>query len=134
MTYKPIAHESERGNRIYGNDKQQGDLQGYDISPSINLNNVVYSTKRSKSTPNSYPISVRITHKSNQRHVRNFSYNNRRSYVKSSAMSRYEQFGSTNQNNHSEEVFWAARTRKLKKPCSQQRITKGKLQFYQLCY
>ena len=42
--------------------------------------------------------------------------------------SRYEQFGSTNQNNHSEEVFWVARTRKLKKRCSQERITKGKLQ------
>ena len=48
MTYKPIAHEGERGNRIYSNDKQQGDLHGYDKSPSNN----VYSTKRSKSTPN----------------------------------------------------------------------------------
>ena len=37
MTYKPIAHEGEKGNRICGNDKQQGDLQRYDISPSINV-------------------------------------------------------------------------------------------------
>ena len=36
-------------------------------------------------------------------------------------MSRYEQFGSINQNNHSEEVFWAAHTRKLKNRCSQER-------------
>ena len=43
-----------------------------------------------------------MTNKSNQRHVRNSA--------------RYEQFGSTNQNNHSEEVIWTARTRKLKKP------------------
>ena len=28
MMYKPIAHEGERGNRIYGNDRQQGDLHG----------------------------------------------------------------------------------------------------------
>ena len=125
MTYKPIAHEGERGNWIYGNDKQQGDLHGYNISPSNNLNNVVYSTtKRSKSTPNSYPISVRITHKSNQGKLEiplitidGPMLNHR------SAMSRYEQFGSTNHNNHSEEVFWAARTRKLKKRCPQERIT-----------
>ena len=26
MTYKQIAHEGERGNRILGNDKQEGDL------------------------------------------------------------------------------------------------------------
>ena len=35
--------------------------------PSNNLNNDVYSTKRSKSTPDSYPIPVRITNESNQR-------------------------------------------------------------------
>ena len=124
MTYKPIAHEGERGNWIYGNDKQQGDLHGYDISPSNNLNNVVYSTKRSKSTPkvtlflSELPIKAikgmleipLIT-------IDGPMLNHR------SAMSRYEQFGSTNKNNHSEEVFWAARTRKLKKRCPQERIT-----------
>ena len=52
MTYKPIAHEGERRNRIYGNDKQQGDLHGYDISPSNNSNKDAYSTNRSKSTLN----------------------------------------------------------------------------------
>ena len=67
-------------------------------------------------------------------HVRNSSYNNRRSYVKSSAISLYGHFGTTNQNNHSEEVFWAARTQELKKRCLQERMTKDKLQFYQLYY
>ena len=47
MTYKPIAHEGERQNQIYSNDKQQGYLHGYDISPNNNLNNDVYSNKRS---------------------------------------------------------------------------------------